>query len=117
MLNPLGRKKAQSTAEYAIIIALVIAAAVAMQTYVKRSMQGSVKYAVDRMKKDSNSPTQYEPYYVASKYTAQTQGYTDTAETKSGGAVERVFGSADGKEKKTTIRSGSQIILDSSYNK
>lgn len=35
-------KKGQNTAEYAILIALIIGVAVAMQTYVKRGMQGRV---------------------------------------------------------------------------
>lgn len=36
-------KKAQNTAEYAILIALVVGAAIGMQTYVKRGLQGRVK--------------------------------------------------------------------------
>jgi len=40
-------RKGQSTAEYAIVIGLVIAAAVAMQVYVKRGIQAKVKGAVD----------------------------------------------------------------------
>ncbi len=35
-------KKAQNTAEYAILIALVVAAAIGMQNYVKRGWQGRV---------------------------------------------------------------------------
>jgi hypothetical protein len=41
------KKQAQSTAEYAIVIALVIGAVVAMQVYVKRGLQGRMKGAVD----------------------------------------------------------------------
>ena len=41
------KRKGQSTAEYAIVIGLVIAAAVAMQVYVKRGLQGKMKDAVD----------------------------------------------------------------------
>ena len=40
-------RKAQSTAEYAIVIGLVIAAAVAMQVYVKRGIQGRIRDAVN----------------------------------------------------------------------
>lgn len=43
MLN----RKGQNTAEYAILIALVVAAAVGMQTYIKMSLQGKVKDALD----------------------------------------------------------------------
>ena len=40
-------RKGQNTAEYAILIGLVVASAVAMQTLVKRSVQGKVKDVVD----------------------------------------------------------------------
>jgi uncharacterized protein (UPF0333 family) len=40
-------KKGQNTAEYAILIALVIAAAIGIQTYVKRGIQGRVKDGSD----------------------------------------------------------------------
>jgi hypothetical protein len=70
-------RKGQNIAEYSILIALVIAAAVAMQVYVKRGIQGKMADAV------SHAPTftiqgggtpitvnfktkQYEPYYVDS---------------------------------------------------
>ncbi len=50
-------KKGQNTAEYAILIALVVAAVVAMQTYVKRSMQAGIKFAVDKVKKGETKDT------------------------------------------------------------
>jgi Flp pilus assembly pilin Flp len=40
-------KKAQSTLEYAVIIAVVVAALIAMQAYVKRGLQGKYKQASD----------------------------------------------------------------------
>ncbi|UCB56774.1 MAG: hypothetical protein JSV30_06170 [Candidatus Omnitrophota bacterium] len=40
-------KKGQSTAEYAIVIGLIIGAVIGMQTYVKRGVQARVKDAVD----------------------------------------------------------------------
>jgi len=42
-------KKGQNAAEYAILIALVIAAAIGIQTYVKRGWQGRVKDESDRI--------------------------------------------------------------------
>lgn len=70
MLN----RKGQNIAEYSILIALVIAAAVAMQTYVKRGIQGRVADAVDHApttgmvagKEIEFSTKQYEPYYTES---------------------------------------------------
>ncbi|MFA5096994.1 MAG: hypothetical protein WC478_06605, partial [Candidatus Omnitrophota bacterium] len=72
-------RKGQSTAEYAIVIGLVIAAIVAMQVYVKRGLQGKVKDAVDY--KDTGdtitgTTAQYEPYYAESTM-ASTQSMVD----------------------------------------
>lgn len=70
MLN----RKGQNTAEYAIVIALVIAAATAMQVYVRRAIQGRVADAVDHAPATDNvagaaiqfTTKQYEPYYTDS---------------------------------------------------
>lgn len=71
-------KRAQSTAEYAILIAVVVGAVVAMQIYVRRGLQGRVKDIVDNVGDaqivgtDGTTVTnpfatgQYEPYYVSS---------------------------------------------------
>lgn len=40
-------KRAQSTLEYAVIIAVVVAALIAMQAYVKRGLQGKYRQASD----------------------------------------------------------------------
>jgi len=101
MLNQRG----QNTAEYAILIALVVAAAVAMQTYVKRSVQGGVKYTVDKLK---NKTAQYEPYYLESEYKTMQGAFQDTEETKLGGGVVRVFAGNEGTGEKVTTRSGYQ---------
>lgn len=110
MLN----KNGQNTAEYAILIALVLGAAIAMQTYVKRGWQGGVKFAVDKLKKDdaATSTAQYEPYYLESSYTTTKGAYTNTEETKTGGGVERVFSSEAVPEK--TTRTGTQKIKSTS---
>ena len=104
MLN----RKGQNTAEYAILIALVIAAAVAMQTYVKRSVQGGVKYTVDRLKSGNTGTGQYEPYYLESEYEITQGAFQDTEETKEGGGVERIFAGNEGKGEKVTTRGGYQ---------
>lgn len=68
-------RKGQNIAEYSILIALVIAAAVAMQVYVKRGVQGRMKDAVDHTGTTASdvggtaltfSGRQYEPGYVES---------------------------------------------------
>lgn len=66
-------QKGQNIAEYSILIALVIAAAVAMQVYVKRGIQGRIADAVDHAPSVNVEGTltfntkQYEPYYIESK--------------------------------------------------
>lgn len=84
MLN----RKGQNIAEYSILIALVIAAAVAMQVYVKRGIQGRVADAVDHAPEITDfaekgttlnfKTRQYEPYYVDSNAAvASTRGLTE----------------------------------------
>jgi len=94
--------KAQSTAEYAIVIGLVIAAALAMQVYVKRQLQGKVKDATDFSRyrgTDFGVPTgygidnakeQYEPYYATSEITSSSNRQEST-ETFTGGGVEKII--------------------------
>ncbi|MDD5281741.1 MAG: hypothetical protein PHC37_02565 [Candidatus Omnitrophica bacterium] len=85
-------RKGQSTAEYAIVIGLVIAAAVAMQIYVKRSLQAKVKDAVDYNDPAATmlSTSQYEPYYLSSDMT-NTRKESTTAATTTGGGVTRTI--------------------------
>lgn len=96
MFRKLRKSKAQSTAEYAILIALVIGAATAMQIYVKRGMQGRVKEVVDHTGTGGEvagvelvlSGDQYEPYYSSSA--AQSRSDTqDKTEVREGGSVIR----------------------------
>lgn len=41
------RKKGQSTLEYAVIIAVIVGALIAMQMYIKRGVQGRLRQASD----------------------------------------------------------------------
>ena len=73
--NFLKNRKAQNTAEYALLIALVVAGVIAMQTYAQRALQARIHDAAQYMASaDSNSSiglgnsTQYEPYYMNSDY-------------------------------------------------
>ena len=72
--NLIKNKKAQNTAEYALLIALVIAGVIAMQTYAQRSLQARVRDASHYMTgAEGNGQTigsteQYEPYYLESSY-------------------------------------------------
>ena len=79
-------KKAQSTAEYAIMLGLVIAAVVAMQIYVQRTIKGKVLDASTFFSAAGANvldptgagqvTTQYEPYYLDSDYTTERDAET-----------------------------------------
>lgn len=67
----LKNKKAQNTAEYALLIALVVAGIVAMQSYAQRALQARVRDSAQYMASQTNSlgsSVQYEPYYQKSDY-------------------------------------------------
>jgi len=77
--NFLKNRKAQNTAEYALLIALVVAGVIAMQTYARRALQARIHDASQYMATaDSNASiglgnsTQYEPYYLNSDYKVAT---------------------------------------------
>ncbi len=72
MLKIFKNKKAQNTAEYAILIALVVGGVIAMQTYAQRALQGRLRDASVALRDqtkgmaENNAATtlQYEPYYT-----------------------------------------------------
>ncbi len=95
----LMRRKAQSTAEYAIVIGLVIAAAVAMQVYVKRGLQAKVKGAVD-----FNDPTAINtPTELGGQMLGKTTQFEPDYTTTSGEGMHTI---ADTVEKTTTEEAG-----------
>ena len=65
----LMNKRAQSTLEYALMIAVVVGALIAMQVYVKRGLQGKLKDSTDQIGE------QYSPGY--------TTGYEEVSTTTS----------------------------------
>ena len=114
------RSKGQSTAEYAIVLGLVLAAFAAMQVYAKRGVQARVKGVTDEMtqasanKIDSNDTlSQYEPYYASTDYTGITQTRNSTENFNVTGTVDRT-----GILEKTTRNSGSSTTgTDTNYKK
>jgi hypothetical protein len=90
MLRILKNKKAQSTAEYAILIGLVVAALLAMQVYVKRGLNAKMKDATDAFGTGTpglaqTTGGQYEPYYFGQDSTSgQTGSETKTLATGGG---------------------------------
>ena len=91
------RKKGQNIAEYVILVALIIAAAAAMQVYLRRGLQGRMADAVDFAPSQSlgingnvstdflNFTTrQYEPYYQKSEANVTSNmDYADTIAARS----------------------------------
>lgn len=76
----LKNKKAQQTAEYALLISLVIAAVVAMQTYAQRSLQGRIRGASNYMvtrTSELGETLQYEPYYLDQAYDVTRDDITE----------------------------------------
>lgn len=66
----LGKPNAQSTLEYAIVVACVVAALLGMQFYLRRGIQGRLRAAGDEVGE------QYTPLNVESKITTQTTSNT-----------------------------------------
>jgi len=87
----LKNKKAQNTAEYALLIALVIAGVIAMQTYAQRALQARVRDTVkftatkisDQVPGFGNT-LQYEPNYLQSQY-AVARDQDETVSSELGG--------------------------------
>ncbi len=85
MWRRLYDRKGQSTGEYALVFAIILGAIVAMQTYVKRGIQGRVKAGTDYMASQTpevGTLTQYDPYYYTTDYeterdSTQVEKYTD----------------------------------------
>jgi len=105
-------RKAQSTAEYVIVLGLIVAAVVAMQTYVKRGFQGRIKDAVDYVDQTSGNTTlnifksgQYEPYYMSTTFESNRDAQqSDVMST--GGGLERTL------NHERSYRSGNQIFTN-----
>lgn len=77
----LKNKVAQTMAEYALLISLVVAAVIAMQTYAQRAIQARIRDASQYMAAQTNelgTTNQYEAYYQSSDYDI-SRNSTDTS--------------------------------------
>lgn len=102
-------RKGQSTAEYVIVLGLIVGVVIAMQSYVKRGFQGRVKQATGYVEdagilrnstpvmssegdltwfsqRQAFTGAQYEPYYLTSNFTtdrlsARTEHKNTTRDT------------------------------------
>jgi uncharacterized protein (UPF0333 family) len=78
-------KKAQQTAEYALLISLVVAAIIAMQTYAQRTIQARIRDASAHLTAKTNAlgtTAQYEPYYLETSYDTLRDETTEQVQTK-----------------------------------
>ena len=69
-------RKAQNTAEYALLIALVVAAVIAMQSYAQRALQGRIRDAAVFLQTESSAigtTKQYESYVDDLAYNVERQ--------------------------------------------
>lgn len=97
----LRNKKGQSTVEYAIVVGVVVAALVAMQTYVKRGLQARYHDGIQFLANETNvtatdgttylgSTKQYEPYYLSSSYvTGSDKNESEASSTR--GSITRTL--------------------------
>ncbi len=87
----------QSTAEYAVLLAVMAAALIAMQVYVKRGLQGRIRNLADQL-----SVYHYEPGRTTSLYTTKQIGKVeqsyDNGITKT--KIPETWDDASGKEHK-----------------
>lgn len=108
-------KRAQSTAEYVIVLGLIVGAVIAMQTYVKRGFQGRVREAVDFTDQGGQtsdtdnaavvqfSGDQYEPYYLRSTFNS-TRDADSQEQLLQSGAVDKTL------TQEHSTRTGNQTI-------
>ncbi len=91
----LNNRRGQSTAEYAILIAVVIAAVVGMQLYVKRGMQAKFRDMSDVYTAQGGTVAgtaiattqQYEPYYTATGPLTTITNNTEHSNMAAGGVI------------------------------
>ncbi|MBI3601831.1 MAG: hypothetical protein HY209_02955 [Candidatus Omnitrophica bacterium] len=110
MLRQLFKNKnGQNTAEYALLIALVVAGIVAMQTYAQRSLQARVRDASQYLTTTTNTignSVQYEPYYLQTNYEV-------TRDSGSNQRLSKGTTAADSFTNRERAKGGSQV---STYN-
>ena len=113
-------RRAQSTMEYALLIAVVIGVFSAMQIYMRRSMQAKLKSGADNMASvvlsgtDAGSQAQtlfgtekqYEPYYIRE---GQYQANTESSEGTEKGTISSTGGAKE-ITNATVSRTGTQQI-------
>lgn len=73
----LGRKRGQSTLEYALVIAVVITALLAINLYMRKGVQGRLKTSTDEIGKQFDPTTNF-----TTTWQTQASGTTTTSEAR-----------------------------------
>ena len=102
-------KRAQSTAEYATLFAIIVGAIVAMQLFVKRAGQAKMKDAMmffhGANGLNIQGPHQYEPYYL-------TQNITQVSNSQSSTSMQSEFAMATNSEAHMSYVAGSNEVKE-----
>ena len=85
MVN-LNKKRGQSTLEYAVLIIVIIAALIAIQTYIKRGVQGRLKSASDDIG-DQYSPGNTNSLTAEKRSTREKQLFGQVIDPTTGNLV------------------------------
>ena len=99
MLTRLRDKRGQNTLEYAVIIVVVVAGLLAMQTYIKRGMQGKLRSSTDSIGE------QYSPGITTGTYTTNTGSTSAEVITNAGVTTTDVT-------RGTQTRTGSETVAE-----
>lgn len=97
MFMRLRNKRAQSTLEYAVIIAVVVAGLLAMQFYIERGLKGKLRTSTD------NIGEQYAPGLTTGTYTTTTGSTSAETITNAGVTTTNVT-------RGNQVRTGSETV-------
>ncbi|MFQ5680496.1 MAG: hypothetical protein ACE5GG_00350 [Candidatus Omnitrophota bacterium] len=93
---------AQSTLEYAMVIAVVVGALVAMQIYMKRGVEGKLRSSADDIGQQFDA--------AATDYTYTTTRTSTTQDVTTTGVTTSHMGDAEGGVAETVTRTGSENV-------
>lgn len=107
----LNMKFGQSTAEFAVLVAVVAAALISMQVYLKRGIQGRVKDLASQIAPDASGrgAQQYEPGKTISEY--QTNQTSAVVQEYNNGVTVTYQNGEGGSAPEITVRSGYERTL------
>lgn len=97
MFIRLRDKKGQSTLEYAVIIAVVVAGLLAMQIYIERGLKGKLRTSTD------NIGEQYAPGLTTGTYTTTTGSTSAETVTTAGVTTTTVSRGTQGRTGSETV--------------